>query len=86
MDLNDKFTYFFYEFLEGNLPQKFTEKTRLSEFQDIFTKKDLKSDVTFKNNHSTRKLEDVYLQEYLPLPKTKVEQGLKFFNIDEVEV
>ena len=86
MDLNDKFTYYFKEFLDGNLAQKFTEKTTLDEFPKIFGKDKLKSEVTFKNNHSSRKLEDVFLQEYLPLPKTKIDQGTKFFNIDEVEV
>ena len=68
------------------MAQKFTEKTTLDEFPKIFGKDKLKSEVTFKNNHSSRKLEDVYLQEYLPLPKTKIDQGNKFFNIDEVEV
>lgn len=86
MDLNDKFTFYMNEFLEGNMPEKFTEKTTLSEFSSIFNHEIIKSDITFKNTHSTRKLEDIHLQEYLPLPNAKVDQGLKYFNIEELDV
>ena len=83
LDLNDKFTFAFYEFLRGDY-NKFTEKTRLSDFPDLFNYKKISSNLEIKNTHKTRKPEDVYLQEYLPI--NKIESGVKYFNIDEQEI
>lgn len=85
LDLNDKFTFAFFEFLKGDYG-KFTEKTKLSDFPELFNFEKLHSNLGLKNTHRTRKPEDVYLQEYLPLPDSMVEQGLNFFNLDEIDV
>ena len=46
--LNDKFTFYFYEFLAGTFEKKFTETTRLSHLPRLFPRSMLDSNVELK--------------------------------------
>ena len=84
--LNDKFTYYFHEFLHDKFDgAKFTEFTIINEFPKMFPRSILNSNLVIKNTHPTKSLEQVHLFEYIPLPKHKVGgQNYEFFNLDEV--
>lgn len=71
--LNDKFTFYFYKFLHDKFDGgRFTENTRLSEFQGMFPRSILNSGLQIKNTHVSKTLDQVHLFEYIPLPKHKV--------------
>tara|TARA_B110000285_G_scaffold94196_1_gene107585 strand:- start:1004 stop:1411 length:408 start_codon:yes stop_codon:yes gene_type:complete len=82
LDLNDKFTFAFMELLKGEY-SRFTSKTRLSDFLTLFDFKKIGSDLRIKHTSEKRTPEDLLLYEYLPLPDTKVDPGLQFFNIED---
>ena len=88
LDLNDKFTYAFMELLHGEYGNgvKFTSKSRLSEFLNLFDFKRIGSDLRIKHTSEKRTPEDLLLYEYIPLPGTKVDPGTQFYNIEEKDV
>ena len=75
LDLNDKFTFAFMEFLKGEY-SRFTSKTKLSDFLSLFDFKKIGSDLRIKHTSEKRTPDDLLLYEYLPLPGSKVDTGL----------
>jgi phosphatidylinositol glycan class K len=60
LDLNDKFTYAFHEFLTGAY-DRYTSKTKLSDFLTLFDFKKIGSDLRIKHTSEKRTPEDLYL-------------------------
>jgi phosphatidylinositol glycan class K len=85
LDLNDKFTFAFFEFLKGDY-SRFTSKTKLSDFLTLFDFKKIGSDLRIKHTSEKRSPEELHLQEYLPLPGTKIDPGISFYNLADKDV
>ena len=62
--LNDKFTYFFWEFLYNG---QFTRNVKIADFLTLFPYSKLDSDLSFKNTHESKSPEQIYLYEYMPI-------------------
>ena len=72
-NLNDYWTHQMLLFFRGqHNSHKFTKKTNLGQFKDMFPYSLIKSDLGIKNTHPTKKLEEVFLYEFLPLPGSKI--------------
>ena len=85
MDLSDKFSYHFYKFLDGKFGRPYTKDVKLSDMPEYFPFSMLDSDVRIKHTHATKKPEDLYLYEYIPLPRHKIDSGT-LHNLDNVEL
>uniref|UniRef100_A0A7S3MTC7 Uncharacterized protein n=1 Tax=Strombidium inclinatum TaxID=197538 RepID=A0A7S3MTC7_9SPIT len=85
-DLNDRFSFFFlYQFLRNIYREKFTASTKMSDLFSLFPFLTLESNLAVKNNHNSRLISDVYLKEYIPLPKSNlIAKQIKEYDLDEV--
>ena len=83
LELNDKFTFAFYQFLNGEY-LKYTKKTRLSDFPDLFPFTKLDSHIKIKHTHPTKTPADLHLYEYIPLPGTRID-GTTLYNLDDYD-
>jgi len=85
--LNDKFTFYFHLFLHGRHDQySFSKNTRLSQFPQIFNRALLDSNLEIKSTHVTKKLSDVHLYEYIPLPGHNTNNlDLQFYDLKDFD-
>jgi len=83
LELNDKFTFAFYQFLAGEY-LKYTKKTKLGDFPDLFPFSKLDSHIQIKYTHPTKTPADLYLYEYIPLPDTRID-GTTLYNLDDYD-
>ena len=85
-NLNDKFSYHFHEFLNGNMTKaKFTKDTKLSQFPEIFSFDLLESNLEVKSTSLNRKSEDLLLYEYLPLPEQYVNTDIHYYDLEDIK-
>lgn len=70
--LNDKFSYFFWEFLYNGA---FTRNVKISDFITLFPYAKLQSDLKLKNTHEKKSADQVYLFEYMPISSQEVLYG-----------
>ena len=62
-NLNDKFTFYFYQYLNGLHTHQFTEKTKMKHLPALFPRSILDSNVEVKNLANT----NMHLKDFLPL-------------------
>ena len=74
--LNDKFSFYFYEFLFGVYKHKFTSKTTFKQMRDIFDFAVLDSHIELKITNGTKR-KDLRLSEYIPLEKVNDVKRMK---------
>ena len=75
--LNDKFTYYFWEYLKKEKKSS-GRGIRISEFPTHFSFDKLQSDLKVKSTLKGKRPEDVFIGDYIPLRPIK--QGVKRFN------
>ena len=78
--LNDKFTYFFWEFLYNG---QFTRNVKIADFLTLFPYSKLDSDLSFKNTHESKSPEQIYLYEYMPIGQQEIVKGKGIDNGQE---
>ncbi|TNV76607.1 hypothetical protein FGO68_gene15958 [Halteria grandinella] len=84
--LNDRFTYHFYQYLKQWNGDKKSGKVKLSEFPTLFTFEKLQSDLRIKSTHKTRTLDQIYLNEYIPLKPLKMDsERVQRFNLSDID-
>ena len=83
MELNDKFSFAFFQFLNGEY-LKYTRKTTLGQFPELFPFTKLDSHLGIKYTHPTKTPADLHLYEYIPLPNTVID-GTQLYNLDEYD-
>mmetsp|Transcript_11616 Transcript_11616/g.8486 ORF Transcript_11616/g.8486 Transcript_11616/m.8486 type:complete len:119 (+) Transcript_11616:615-971(+) len=88
--LSDKFTHAFAELLSTS---KNLRSVRVADFLTLFPYSKIESDLRIKSTHTSRKIEDIFLYEYIPVDKADVLQGkgidrnqlgLKYYDFSDI--
>ena len=78
--MNDHFAY---EFDNDLVSGKINDKTRVSDLKALYPKSRIASDLDIKSTLVGKELRDVFMHEYMPLGKKRVD-GTKYFNLSDL--
>ena len=79
--MNDHFAY---DFDVDLVSGKINEQTRVSDLKTLYPKSRINSDLDIKSTLVGKDIKDVYLSEYIPVGKKRVD-GSHFFNLDDLK-